>query len=136
MVDFARLKMADTVESLSAQVSALGTSMDERFETIEKRVEDGFAAVDEHFAEQRAYTEFGYERLERAMVERFDAMDGRFDAMDGRFDAMGGRFDAMNGRFDRLERKLDQFIESQLQTNLLVDRRLRALERPDRRRRQ
>jgi hypothetical protein len=129
MVDFARLKMADTVESLSAQVSALGTSMDERFETIEKRVEDGFAAVDEHFAEQRAYTEFGYERLERAMVERFDAMDGRFDAM-------GGRFDAMNGRFDRLERKLDQFIESQLQTNLLVDRRLRALERPDRRRRQ
>jgi hypothetical protein len=59
-------------------------------------MEDGFAAVDQHFAEQRAYIDFGYARLD--------------------------------GRFDRFERKLDQFIDVQLQTNQLTDRRLRALE--------
>jgi hypothetical protein len=34
-------------------------------------------------------------------------------------------------RFGRLERKLDQFIDVQVRTNDLVERRLRALESPD-----
>jgi hypothetical protein len=34
----------------------------------------------------------------------------------------------MDGGFSRVERKLDRFIDVQLQTNDLVDRRLRALE--------
>ena len=105
--------MAETLESISVQVVALSASVDARFEQVdkrfdklEKRVEDGFAAADEHFAEQRAYTEFAFTRLEQTM----------------------------NARFDRVERKLDQFIETQLQTNQLVDRRLRALKSPRTRR--
>src|SRR5437773_5791433 len=44
MVDSRRTAMAETLETLTAKVDALG------------------ASVDEHFAEQRAYIEFGYER--------------------------------------------------------------------------
>ena len=39
----------------------------------------------------------------------------------------------LDHRFDRLERKLDQFIDVQLRTNQLVEVRLTALERPERR---
>jgi hypothetical protein len=53
---------------------------------------------------------------------------------------MKAQADLTTARFDRLERKLDRFIDAQLQfnqsqqqTNLKVERRLRALERPRRR---
>ena len=41
---------------------------------------------------------------------------------------MDGGFAKTDTGFARLERKLDQFIDVQLQTNQLVERRLRALE--------
>lgn len=39
------------------------------------------------------------------------------------------RFDRLDGRMGRVERKLDQFIDVQSAANLLVERRLNALER-------
>ncbi len=45
-------------------------------------------------------------------------MDAGFSRLDTKMDA----------GFSRIERKLDRFIGVQLQTNELVDRRLRALE--------
>lgn len=62
-----------------------------------------FDAVDATLLEQRQFTEFGYARLDAKM-------DGGF------------------ARSERVERKLDQFIDVQLQTNQLVERRLDALE--------
>jgi len=77
--------------------------VDQRFALVEQR----FDAVDAAFLEQRQYTEFCYSRLEAKMDAGFAKTDAGFG---------------------RLERKLDQFIDVQLQTNRLVDRRLRALE--------
>jgi hypothetical protein len=59
-------------------------------------------------------------------------MDAGFSRLEATIDAQSGRLeakmDAGFGRVGRIERKLDQFIDVQLQTNQLVDRRLRALE--------
>jgi DNA anti-recombination protein RmuC len=82
------------VDERFAQVDARFAQVDERFDRLEKRVEDGSRAVDEHFIEQRAYIEFGLERLEKTI-------DGR----------LANVVDGMNTRFDRLERKLDQALD-------------------------
>ena len=73
-----------------------------------------FDAVDATLLEQRQFTEFGYARLDAKMDAGFARLDGK---MDGGF-----------ARSERVERKLDQFIDVQLQTNQLVERRLDALE--------
>jgi hypothetical protein len=80
--------------------------VDQRFDEVDRRFEEvdrRFDRVDAAILEQRQYTEFAYSRLEAKM-------------------------DAGFGRVGRIERKLDHFIDVQLQTNQLVDRRLRALE--------
>jgi hypothetical protein len=87
--------LPERVERIERKVDALSVSVDERFDQVERRfaevdkrfddVDRRFQEVSEHFVEQRQYTEFAFERLERRMV------DG----------------------FERLERKLDQFTEAQ-----------------------
>lgn len=104
--------MTDRIDDLSARVQAveekvdkLSVSVSQLSASMDQRfasVDQRFDAVDAAFVEQREYTEFCYSRLE-----------AKVDA-----------------GFGRLERKLDQFIDVQLQTNQLVDRRLRALEQP------
>ena len=37
-----------------------------RFDRIDRRLEESFAAITQQFVEQRAYTNFAYERLDRA----------------------------------------------------------------------
>ena len=115
--------MADRIDALTERVQAVeervqtveekldrfAVSVDERFEQVDRRFEQvdrRFDAVDQALLEQRQYTEFAFSRLEAKM----DAGFARFE------------------RFERVERKLDQFIDVQLQTNQLVDRRLRAIE--------
>jgi hypothetical protein len=88
--------------------------------------------------------------LSKSVDERFEGMDRRFDTVDARLDGMDARIDGletalveqrrytefaflqlsekMDAGYERLERKLDQFIDVQLRTNDLTDRRLRALE--------
>jgi hypothetical protein len=66
-------------------VTALREEMVERFERVEKRMEDGSLAVAGQFAELRAYTEFGYERLDKAL-------------------------NGLSGGIARLERKLDRIL--------------------------
>lgn len=104
-------------ETVDQTLDTLSASVDERFGTLSASVDERFDAVDVALAEQRQYTEFGFERLE-----------SRFDAVDSRFNAVDSRFDTVDSRFDRLERKLDQFIDTQSTTNKLVERRLTALE--------
>jgi hypothetical protein len=93
-------KLSASVDQLSASVDRRFALVDQRFEAVDRR----FDAVDAAILEQREYTEFAFSQLEAKMDAKMDA------------------------GFGRLERKLDQFIDVQLQTNQLVDRRLRALE--------
>jgi len=90
------------VDGIERQLSALSASVDKRFDAVDERFDSGETRIAEGFAEQRRYTEFAFERLSTEM----------------------------RSGLERLERKLDRFIDTQLQTNELVDRRLRALEGP------
>src|SRR3954471_2316642 len=105
---------AETVEqkldTLSASVDRRFEAVDERFATLSASVDERFGAVDLALIEQRQYTEFAFDRVET------------------RFNTVESRFDTVESRFDRLERKLDQFIDTQMTTNKLVERRLTALE--------
>jgi hypothetical protein len=102
--------MADRSDALTERVRAGEQKVDKGSTSVSQLsaslsqlaalVDQRFHAVDEAFVEQREYTEFCYLRLEAKM----------------------------DAGFGRLERKLGQFIDVQLQTNQLVDRRLRALE--------
>ena len=123
--------MADRIDALTEDVQAVekrvqtvgdkldrvSASVDRRFEQVAQQVaqvDRRFDAVDTALLEQRQYTEFASARLEAKM----DAGDSRLEA----------KIDAGFARFERVERKLDQFIDVQLQTNQLVERRLNALE--------
>lgn len=59
--------------------------MNERLEQIEHRMVDGFRAVGEQFVDERACTELGYDRLDKALQ-------------------------ALSGGIARLERKLDRML--------------------------
>lgn len=75
------------VDDRFQQVDERFEQVDQRFQQVDLRFQEvdlRFRQVDEAFAEQRSYTEFANDRL-----------DKKWDA-----------------RFQRLERKLDQFIDS------------------------
>ena len=91
--------LTERVQTVEVKLDRLSVSVDQWFDQVDRR----FDRIDAAIIEQRQYTEFAYSRLEAKM-------------------------DAGFGRFGQVERKLDQFIDVQLQTNQLVDRRLRALE--------
>ena len=59
--------------------------MNERLEQIDRRMDDGFRAVGEQFVDERACTEFGYDRLDKA-------------------------HQSLSGGITRLERKLDRML--------------------------
>ena len=98
--------MADRIDALTERVQEADAgvqTVEQKADLLSASVDRRFDAVDAALLEQRQYTEFGYARLEAKM-------------------------DAGFARFERVERKLDQFIDVQLQTNQLVERRLNALE--------
>jgi len=63
--------LPERVDRIEQKLDSLATSMDERFATVDHR----FDEVSEAFAEQRRYTEFAFERLDK----RLTAMDGKLD---------------------------------------------------------
>jgi hypothetical protein len=122
--------MAETLESVSGQVAALSASVDARFEQVDKRfeqVDKRFEQVDKRFEQ----VDKRFETLEKRVDVGFAAVDEQFTEQRAYTEFAFGR---LEHTMHRVERKLDQFIETQLQTNQLVDRRLRALESPRRRR--
>ena len=95
--------MPDRIDNLTERVQAVEErvqAVEEKLDHLSASVDERFNAVDAALLEQRQYTEFSNARLE-----------AKVDA-----------------GFSRVERKLDQFIDVQLRTNELVDRRLSALE--------
>ena len=98
---------------------------DEILARLDERMERGFAQVDEAFAEQRQFIEFLYDKLDKKMDAGFARIDARFARMEAGF----ARIDA---RLDRLEHtilQVLQFVDVQIKTNELVERRLLLLER-------
>ena len=96
--------MAARVHHLEEKLDTLAASVDQRFDAVDRRfdaVDQRFEEVDAALVEQRQYTEFAFSRLEAKM----------------------------DSRFSRLERKLDQFIDTQTETNRLVELRLGPVKR-------
>jgi hypothetical protein len=96
------------VDRLSAAVDLRFDQVDRRFEQVDRR----FEQVDAALVEQRAYTQFAYQRLDAKMDAGLARLETKIDAS-----------------VERLERKMDQFIDTQTRTNALVERRLQRLER-------
>jgi uncharacterized coiled-coil DUF342 family protein len=98
----------EKVDGLTERVGVVEVKLDrltDRVQTLEEKVDTGFKAMEAGFIEQREYTEFSHAQLAGTM----------------------------NAGFARIERKLDAFIETQSQTNALVERRLTACEQRRRR---
>src|SRR4249920_3892671 len=120
------------------------SNLPERVEIIEQKLDGLIRSVDTRFdqvdtaiVEQRAYTEFAYERVDSKMDAGFARLDSKMDAgsarldskidagsarldskMDAGFASLGSMIDAgqsnVDGRFARLERKIDQIIDLHL----------------------
>jgi hypothetical protein len=79
------LEAPDRVERIEQRLEGLAVSVDRRFDEVDKRFDEvdkrfdgvnkGFADVSEAIAEQRRYTEFAFERLDR----RLTSMDAKID---------------------------------------------------------
>jgi len=130
--------MGDRIDDLSERVQ----TVEEKLDRLSGSVDQRFGQIDERFEQ----VDRRFEQVDR----RFEQIDRRFEQVDRRFEQVDRRFDQidaaiveqrqytefayarletkMDAGFSRVERKLDQFIDVQLQTNQLVDRRLQALE--------
>src|SRR6185503_11532326 len=58
--------IAELRGEMIAGIGALRTEMIGRFEQVDRRLDESFAAITHQFVEQRAYTDFAYERLDKA----------------------------------------------------------------------
>ena len=104
--------LSTTVNTLSVTVQAMDTRLSGAIETLSQEVSEGLA-------EQRRYA--GCVRQARD--------EGWTPASRREVDVNAARLEGkMDTGFEQIERKLDQFIDTQLQTNQLMDRRLRLLE--------
>ena len=132
MVDSQRDEvMADRIDRLEERIQVVEGKVDQ----LASAMYAGFQAVGDALREQREYTEFAFSRLEQRMDAGFAGIDDRFSKMDERFSKIDDRFSKIDDHFSKIdaglasvERKLDQFIDVQIRTNDLVERRLRALE--------
>jgi hypothetical protein len=99
--------MADRIDALSAAIEKLSRELSEGL------------------AEQSKYTGEAYVKLDAKIA----GLDSKMGGLDSKMDAGLDRLDSkMDAGFARIERKLDQFIDTQIHTNQIVDRRLRLLE--------
>ena len=106
-------------------VDPIDPRVEARFDELSAAIEKLSREVNDGLAEQSAYTGEAYVKLD-SKIARLDATIARLDAkMDAGFVRLDSKMDA---GFARIERKLDQFIDMQIQTNQMVDRRLRLLE--------
>ncbi|HEU4938441.1 MAG TPA: hypothetical protein VFT39_18440 [Vicinamibacterales bacterium] len=58
--------IAELRAEMIAGMAELRAEMIARFERVDRRLDESFAAITQQFVEQRAYTDFAYERLDRA----------------------------------------------------------------------
>jgi hypothetical protein len=92
--------LSERVQVIEQKLDTLGVSVDTRFAEVDRRFDGVGAAI----AEQRAYTEYVYEKLDQKMDAGFAKVDAGFAKVDA-------DFAKVDGRFARLERKIDQIID-------------------------
>ena len=114
--------MTDGSSNLPERVEVIEQKLDGLIQSVDAR----FDQVDAAIVEQRAYTEFAYEKLDSKMDAGFARLDSKMDTgfarldskMDAGFASFGSNMDArlgrVDGRFARLERKIDQIIDLHL----------------------
>lgn len=115
-------EMAGTLETLPERVDLIERKLDALSASVDRRFEE----VNEHFAEQRRYTEFAYERLDQRMTAGFDGLDQR---MTTGFDRLVRLIRAETRRLERMEGRLDEFIRAQP----TATRRRRTVQKPKKR---
>lgn len=120
----------DKLDALTASVDRRFDAVDRRFDALSASVDCRFDEVGKALVEQREYTEFAFNGLKT----QFDGLQAQFEevktGVGGLRTEMKAGFSGVESRFNRFERKLDQFIDTQLKANALVERRLTALEPP------
>jgi hypothetical protein len=87
----------EKLDGLAASVDARFAGVDARFDQVDAQFEQIYAAI----TEQRAYTEFAYERLDAKMDSGFSRLDQKMDA----------GFAQVGGQLARLDRKSDQIMD-------------------------
>ena len=92
------------VDTLENKIDVLSASVDRRFD-----------AVDAALVEQRAYTDFAYERLETKMDAGFARIETKLTRTDTKMDAGFARVTVLESAVARIERKVDQIIDLHLQ---------------------
>jgi hypothetical protein len=111
------------VDSPKERTMTNGSSdLPERVEVIEQKLDGLIQSVDARFdqvdaaiVEQRAYTEFAYEKLDSKMDAGFARLESKMDAGFARLDQkMDEGLGKVDGRFARLEGKIDQIIDLHL----------------------
>ena len=74
-----------------------------------------------------------FEKFEKKIDQRFDAVNKRFDAVDKRFDAVDQQFDAVDQRFDKIETNHQELMlavaDVVTKVNDHLDERLEPLEK-------
>jgi hypothetical protein len=58
--------IAELRAEMIAGIAELRAEMIVRFEQVDRRLDESFSAITQQFVEQRAYTDYAYERLDRA----------------------------------------------------------------------
>ena len=93
----------DAEHDVKARVGTLENKIDVLSASVDRR----FDAVDAALADQRAYTDFAYERLETKM-------DAGLARIETKMDAGFARVTVLESAFARIERKVDQIIDLHL----------------------
>ena len=110
--------LPERVQGIEQKLDALSAFVDARFEQVDRQfdqVDRRFDDLDAALLEQKAYTEFAYEKLDAKMDAGFSRLDQKMDAGFSRLDQkMDAGFAQADGRFARLERKIDQIIDLHL----------------------
>jgi archaellum component FlaC len=103
--------LPERVGVIEQKLDGLIQSVDARFAQVDTR----FDQVDAAIIEQRAYTEFAYEKLDSKMDAGFARLDRKMDAgfarLDQKIDDIDNRLGKVDGRFARLETKIDRIID-------------------------
>jgi hypothetical protein len=69
---------------------------DERLDDLNKKIDNGFAAVDAAIADTKTEMREGFARVDGDIKDLREDMNARFGSMEARFDALNARFDAFN----------------------------------------
>ena len=82
-------------------------TVDQRFVTMEAKVDERFGKVDERFEKMEAKVDERFGKMEAKFDDRLGKVDARLGAIEVSVAALGGQFEGLRDRFGTLEGKVD-----------------------------